>query len=84
MDQLEIQFQQNEDFGGQLLRLYRELKAGFKITCQDAQRLGIAGTALPRRIKDLRDIHKVPIKKEKVPYVRSFDGKEVRISQYSL
>ncbi len=84
-EQLSIDFEaQDPDFGGQLRRLYEELKKGAKITCEDCKRLGIAGSALPRRIKDLRDKHKQPIITEKVPYVRTYDGKVVKISQYSL
>lgn len=82
MRQLELTF--TGSFGGQLKRLYDALCSGEKITCQDAERLGIAGTALPRRVKDLTDKYDIPVNKEKIDYVRSFDNKTVQISQYTL
>ena len=70
-------------FGGQLKRLYDLLKQR-PVTCEDAQTLGIAGSAYARRIKDLRDNYNIRISISKVKYKRIFDGKEVSISQYTL
>lgn len=88
--QLNIDFQSfvNEpvfegDFGGQMERLYNLMKMR-PVTCQDAECLGIAGSAFARRIKDLKEKYGIPYLIEKVNYTRSFDGKNVKISQYKL
>jgi len=83
MNQLQLNFCENRSFGGQLQRLYDLLKVR-PVTAEDAQQLGIAGSAFPRRIKDLRDEYKVPIEKKTIPYVRKFDGRKSHLSQYSI
>lgn len=83
MNQLHINFENNKAFGGQLKRLYNLLLQR-KVTCEDAQTLGIAGSAFARRIKDLIDKYSLNIKINKVPYKRAFDGKIVEISEYEL
>lgn len=81
--QLQIQLFQNDSFGGQLARLYMLLQQR-PVTCKDCSVLGIAGTALPRRIKDLKDKHNIQIQISKKEIVRVFDKKKVKISKYSL
>lgn len=78
-----IDFSAAKLFSGQLQRLYALLKER-PVTFEDCETLGIAGSAFPRRIKDLRDIYKVPIEISKKQYIRAFDGKKVNISQYKL
>ena len=83
-NQTQIDFAADLTFGGQLYRIYAELKAGKRLTCEDAPRLGVAGSGLARRMKDLRDIYFVPVNIGKRDYVRTFDGKRVKISEYYL
>lgn len=71
------------DFGGQCKRLYELLKIR-PVDCRDAERLGIAGSALPRRRKDLKDKYGIDTEIVKIIYTRVFDGKQVKISQYKL
>lgn len=70
-------------FGGQLKRLHELLQLR-AVTCQDAEFLGVAGSALPRRIKDLKDKYHVRIETTKIDYIRVYDGKLTKISQYKL
>lgn len=70
-------------FSDQRIRLLNLLKIR-PVTCEDSAELGIAGSALPRRIKDLKDVLKLNIEIRKKEYVRKFDGKKVRISEYVL
>ena len=83
MKQLELNFSSNKAFGAQLQRLY-DLLLQRNVTCEDAETLGIAGSAFARRIKDLKDKYSLNIKINKVPYKRAFDGKVVEISEYEL
>lgn len=70
-------------YGGQLKRLHELLQLR-EVTCQDAAHLGVAGSALPRRIKDLKDKYHVRIEISKIDYIRLYDGKLTKISQYKL
>lgn len=54
------------------------------VTCEDTDLLGIAGSALPRRIKDARERYNVAIDIKKKEIVSAFSNKKVKISQYVL
>ncbi len=78
-----IDFSKSKLFTGQLQRLFELLKQR-PVSCEDCEELGISGSAFSRRIKDLRDIYKVPITISKKQYTRKFDGKKVNISEYKI
>jgi len=82
MQQLQIDFSKSPN-GYQLKSLCDYLKAGNEVTCNEHYKFDIAASALPRRIKDLRDIYFVPIKTEKKSVTRK-DGKVVWISVYKI
>jgi len=64
-------------------RLFMLLKRR-KVSCLDCKELGIAGSALPRRKKDLEKRYGCKINIEPKKIRSKFTGKMITISQYKL
>lgn len=67
----------------QLFRLYGLLKK-ISVTCEDCSILGIAGSALPKRIQDLKRKYNMNIETTGKEIISKFSGKKVVISEYEL